>query len=939
MQLPAGQVTFLFTDIEGSTRLWEEYPDEMRLALARHDEILRREIERQDGAVFKTVGDAFYAVFTSAPRAVHAAIHAHLALKDQEWGEIGRIVVRIGVHTGLAEQRDSDYFGPTLNRVARLQGVGHGSQTLLSQSTYELMSGFLPDDVSLIDLGMHRFKDLAAPEHVWQATHPSLPQTFPPLKSLDYLPTNLPQQLTSFIGREHEMSQIKDLLTKTRILTLTGSGGTGKTRLALQASAEVLDRYSDGVWLVELAALADPSLLPQAVADALNIRETPGEPVTKSLVSWFRDKQILLVLDNCEHVLDASARLVDALVRSCPNTRVLVSSREALGISGEISFRVPSLSLPPWPPLSSYTYSPSPIPIDKAGYTAERSASAKSVGEYESVRLFIERAAAVRPDFALTSQNAGCLASVCHRLDGIPLAIELAGARVRALSVEEIDTRLDNRFRLLTGGSRTALPRQQTLRALIDWSYDLLNDAEKAQLCRLSVFVGGWTLTAAESVCVGGPIAEWDVLDLLTSLVDKSLVVHEEPNGISRYRLLETVRQYSRDRLVESGDSAEVRQRHRQCFLSLALDAEQKLTGTDQGEWYRRLELEHENLRAALDWSLLDEESTDALRFCGALQRFWWTRGHLCEGREWCARVLGSPPAQLQTLERAKALNGAGGLAWIQGDFPGARVCFEESLAIQRQLGEQAGIAGSLGNLGSVAYSQGDYSSALTRHEESLAIQREIGDKRGAAASLLNLGNVALALGNYASACTYYGDSLVISREIGDQWSISATLNNLGGAASDHGDYAAAKTYLEESLSIKREIGDRANIAASLLNLGNVALARNETASARAFYEESLSIKREIGDLGSTTDSLAAFASLACKKSDWPLAAALLGAEESLRERLGSPVTPAERDAREQEVTVVRKAMGGDAFAAAWSGGMEMTTEEAIALALKDPSA
>ena len=906
--LPSGTLTFLFTDIEGSTRLWERCPEAMRLALARHDALLRAVIERHHGYVFKTVGDAFCAAFPTAPDALNAALEAHLALLEQTWAETGPIRVRMGLHTGIAQERDNDYFGPTLNRVARLQGIGHGQQTLLSQATYELIDA-CPVGASLSDLGLHRLKDLAAPEHVWQLLHPSLPQAFPPLKSLDYLPTNLPEQLTSFIGREKEMAEIKALLDKTRLLTLAGSGGTGKTRLALQTAAEVLEQQPDGVWLVELASLSDPALVAQTVAGALAIREAPGEPITETLLSALKDKQMLLVLDNCEHLLDASARLVDALLRSCPKVSVLASSREALGIAGERAYRVPSLSAPDL----------------KQVYTPD------SVSKYESVRLFIDRAVAARSDFTVTSQNAPALASVCHRLDGIPLAIELAAARVRAMPLEQIEARLDSRFRLLTGGSRTALPRQQTLRALIDWSYDLLDDQERALLCRLSVFAGGWRLEAAETVCAGEGFEEWEVLDVLTSLVDKSLVVFEERGEKGWFRLLETVRQYARDRLVESGESDTIRGRHRDYFLALAEESEPKLTGAEQGEWFQRLEEEHENLRAALDWSLTEAESSECLRLCGALQRFWWKRGYLSEGWKWCLEALNKAGASDRTPERAKALYAAGTMAINLGDTASAQDLCVESLSIRMEIGDRPGMAGSLIGLGSVAARRGELPEARTRYEEGLQIFREIGERRGIAMALNNLGTVAADQGDKTATRGYYEEGLLLYREIGDRSGVAMALHNLGTAALEQGDYTAARAYFEEGLAIRREIGDEMGIADSLFGLGNVAFHQGDYASMRAYDAESLAIFDKIGDVAGIVYSLEAFAHLAAKENRPEQAAVLWGAAERLREEIGYPMPPADREPYDHAVAAARQALGEEPFSVAWGTGRTFNKEQAIA--------
>jgi predicted ATPase/class 3 adenylate cyclase len=678
-QPPTGTVTFLFTDIQGSTHLWESAPDAMRPALARHDHLLRQAIAQHGGYVFKTIGDAFCAAFPTAPDALAAALAAQVTLAAEPWGLPTPLRVRMGLHTGSAEERDGDYFGPPLNRVARLMAAGHGGQTLLSLAAQELTRDALPAGMSLLDLGQHRLKDLRRPETVFQLLHPSLPAEFPPLSSLDNpaLPNNLPQQVTSFIGREAQVAEVKALLTKTRLLTLTGAGGSGKSRLSLQVAADLLDGEGDGVWLVELASLSDPTLVPQAVATVLGVKEAAGKSIQQSLVEWLRPKRLLLIFDNCEHLVAACASLAADILRHCPDVRIMASSREPLSVTGEQTYRVPSLSLP----------------------DPKKAQTAESLSQYEAVRLFIERAQAVQPTFSVTDANAPAVAQVCFHLDGIPLAIELAAARIRSLSAEEINRRLDQRFRLLTGGSRDTLPRQQTLRALIDWSYDLLTEPEKALLRRLSVFAGGWTLSAAEVVCAGEPVEDFDVLDLLTALVDKSLVIYEgDAAGGGRSRLLETVRQYAGDRLQEGGDVEARQERAAAWFLALAEEAEPQLTGPEQGVWLLRLDTEHDNLRASLSWYEKSAAGGEAgIRLAGALWRLWWTYGHFSEGRQWLGKALGKTSGQEEAAgfgaltARSKALNGAGNLAEFQGDYVEARALHEESLAIKRQLGDQQG--------------------------------------------------------------------------------------------------------------------------------------------------------------------------------------------------------------------------------------------------------
>ena len=633
--------------------------------------------------------------------------------------------VRCGLHAGVVERRDNDFFGSPVNRAARIMSAAHGGQVLLSQAVVDGVGAMLPAAISLRDLGRVRLKDLSTPERVYQVVHPQLRQEFPALRSLEATPNNLPLQVTSFIGRDKELAELQRLLTRTRLLTLTGSGGCGKTRLGLQLAADTLERFPDGAWLVELAPLADPDLVPQTVASVLGLKGEPGKPIVQSLTEHLKDKRLLLMLDNCEHLLDGCATLVGTLVGLCPLVTVLASSREALGIAGEQAYRVPSLALP------------DPSRVD----------SQESVAGFEAVQLFTDRARLARPDFQVTRQNASALASICHRLDGIPLAIELAAARVRSLSVDEINRKLDQRFQLLTGGSRTALPRQQTLRSLIDWSYDLLSDREGRLLQRLSVFVGGWTLEAAEQVCADDDVADHEVLDLLTSLCDKSLVLVEQNDEGYRYRLLETVRQYARERLLTSGGGESVRARHRDCFLALAEATHAKLKGPEQAKWLRQLEAEHENLRASLEWSLADAGLNAGLRLCGALQYFWIMRGHFSEGRRWCERILANAGDE-RTPERANALNAAGLLAYRQDDFAAAHTLLEESLAIRRQVGDRKSIGVAAGNLGMVAVDEGDLAAARALHEESLAIARELGNRNGVLASLANLGIVSYELGD-----------------------------------------------------------------------------------------------------------------------------------------------------------------------------------------------
>jgi predicted ATPase/class 3 adenylate cyclase len=870
MSLPGGTVTFLFTDIEGSTQLWEQHVEAMSGALARHEALLREAIEAHGGHVFKTMGDAVCAVFADAAEALTAALEAQRALSADAWGAGVELRVRMALHTGAAEPREGDYLGPALNRVSRLRSAAHGGQTLVSRATYELVRERLPKGASLRDLGEHRLRDLSHAEHVFQLVHADLPADFPPLRSLQALSHNLPVQLTSFIGREREMGEVKGLLARTRLLTLVGVGGAGKTRLALQVAAELVEDYGDGVWLTELAALADPGLVPQTLASAIGVREQPGRAITETLLERLRAKSCLLVLDNCEHLLEACARLTEGLLRNCPEVRVLASSREGLGIAGETTYHVLSLSVP----------------------ESEREATPDTLAPCDSARLFLDRAQSHHPSFGITDRNAPAVAQICRRLDGIPLAIELAAARVRAMPVEQLAGRLSDCFRLLTGGSRTALPRQQTLKAALDWSYDLLAEQEKVLYARLSVFAGGCTLEAAEAVCSGEGIADSDVLDLLTSLVDKSMAVYTHRPGEARYTLLETMRQYARDRLAESGEAPSVRDRHRDCFLA-------QMMGDDKtAEWFARMETEHDNLRGALDWCQEPGGDREAgLRLAERLYVFW-RNAHIEEGRQRLTEALAGV-GSARTAERGWALHRVGWLASFAGAHTEAWTHFEESLAICRELGRQDMAAYALHGLGFVAWLQGDNSRARELYEEGLQLHRRLGMQGGVAQGLDLLCQLALF----------------------------------------EGDYAAARAAGEESIALRRVLGDRRSLAFSLHSLGTVATAEGNLCEARELHCESLAIRRELGDKGNVAVSLDHLAALCAAEAKALMAARLFGAAAAFLEALGVPrFAPTEEWLRQKE-DAVRQALGTEAFERAYAEGRAMTMEEAVEYALQtDPT-
>ena len=905
-------VTLLFTDIEGSTVLWEQDGARMSQALAAHDALARRVVESRHGTVVKMTGDGMHAAFDDALDALEATVDLQQALADLTATHEVALRVRCGLHAGVVERRDNDYFGSPVNRAARIMSAAHGGQVLLSQAVVEGVRDRLTRGIALRDLGSVRLKDLSSPEHVYQVMHPQLRQNFPALRSLEATPNNLPQQATSFIGRHKELADVRSLLERAHTLSLTGSGGCGKTRLSLQIAADTLERFPDGAWLVELAPLADPDLVPQTVATVLGLKEVPGKSISQTLSGHLKDKRLLLLLDNCEHLLDGCAQLVDALVRQCPDVQILASSREALGIGGEHVYRVPSMSLPNQKQPKTPAY----------------------VSEFEAVQLFAERASLVCPDFQITEGNASALASICQRLDGIPLAIELAAARLSSLTAAEVDDRLDQRFRLLTGGSRTALPRQRTLRALIDWSYSLLREPERRLLQRLTVFAGGWTLEAAEKVCADDDLDERLVCELLSALVDKSLVVVEQLNRHSRYRLLETVRQFGQEQLLEGDGVAALRTRHRDYFLESAELAFTHLAvGADQVEWLNRLESDRENLRAALEWSLTCAGSEEGLRLCGAMRPLWNMRGYYVEGRHWCARALGKAGADRRTAVRANALATAGGLALGQSDYLASEEAANESLDISRELNHRNYIANALNILGLVACDRGRFALANTLHEEGLSIKRELHDEYGVAALLNSMGNTLFAESEYASAKELYVESLALRRQIGDIWGISASLLNLGAVEFEQGNLLSARALYEECLAIARALDHRSGIADVLNSLGELAQKQEDYPSALRLYLESIFIRNELGDRGITVFTLVAMAEVLAAVGKFVNAARIWGLAERMQKEVGSYWSPSELAQYSERLAAARMAIeDGAAFDKAWLEGNTITLAQAMVL-------
>ena len=733
---------------------------------------------------------------------------------------------------------------------------------------------------------------------------------------------NLPAPLTSFIGREREVTEVGRLLATTRLLALTGTGGCGKTRLALEVARGSIPGYADGVWLVELAGLSDPRLVPRAVSGVLGVAEDAERPLVDTLSDALRSKRMLLVLDNCEHLLDACAHLAQTLLRSCPGVRVLATSREALGVGGELRWRVPSLSVPP----------------------ADTTPLADKFGQYGSVQLFVERARHREPTLDLSdTEDMRAVAEICRRLDGIPLAIELATARIPVLSVRQIAGRLHDALGLLSSGGRMAVPRQQTLRGVLDWSYALLSEPERQLFARLSVFAGGWTLEAAESVgrssTAGGQDTE-DVLELLSRLVDRSLVqVDAGHGGVIRYRLLESIRQYASEQLAERGESEALRHKHGQFFVALAEEAEPELIGPRQGEWLARLEAEHDNIRAALAWALRGGEVEAAARIAAALWRSWWVHGHLSEGREWLRRVLAA--GEISPRVRARALRGAGVLAWAQTDFEEAVPLMEQSIAVFREEDDADGIANALSNLGTFLSSRGDYEGARRRQEEGLTVSRVLGNKRGLSLSLSNLGDTAYYLGDHDGARQYWEETLPLDREIGDLHGVAITVNNLGLLARDVGDLDLAKIRIDEAVDLFRQLNARSALAQALEGLADLHARKSEYEQAASLLRESITVHHELGYPQGIAFSLDASAKLAAGQAQPERAARLFGAAEGLREASGAVLSPGEGANMQPSIDAVRAALGEEEWSAAWAEGKSMTQEQAIEYALSslEPSA
>jgi predicted ATPase/class 3 adenylate cyclase/DNA-binding CsgD family transcriptional regulator len=956
-EFPTGTVTLIFTDIEGSTHLLRQLGERYARVLEECRHLLRAAFHANRGFEVDTQGDAFFVAFARATDAVSAAVAGQRALASHPWPEGVMVRVRMGMHTGEPHLASEGYVGLDVHRAARIMSAGHGGQVLLSRTTCDLVEHVLPEGVSLLDLGAHRLKDLQQASQLFQLVIADLPTDFPQLKTLENYPNNLPLQPTPFIGRVKEVVAIQQKLLRqdVRLVTLTGPGGVGKTRLGLQAAAEASERFVDGTWFVSLAPLTDPDLVIPTIAQTLEVREAGGRSLLDQLKASLRERQVLLLLDNFEQVASAATQVAD-LLGDCPQLKVLVTSREVLHVRAEQEYPVPALALP----------DPKHLP-DLA-----------ALSQYEAVAIFIERAQAVKPDFQVTNANAPAVAEICARLDGLPLAIELAAARIKLFPPQALLTRLGRRLHLLTSSARDAPARQQTLRKTIQWSYDLLAAQEQHLFRQLSVFVGGCSLQAIEALSAALGIETLPVLDEVASLIDKNLLQQtaEEEDEL-RLTMLETIREYGLGALSTSGEMETVRQAHAAYYLMLAEEAARELKGPQQAVWLERLEQEHDNLRAALQWSLEPAQAGPgikiAFRLCEALEVFWDVRGLYSEGRAFLEQALASGEGVAASV-RARALNAAGGFADAQSDYDQAEALLQESLVLYRQLEDTRGIASSLRGLGliSIAQTKGhNIASTCLLLEESLALYREVGDKEAIAWVLMHLADAVSIQGDYRRGRTLFEESLELFREQGHQRGIAFCLRQSAlWLFFARGDQAIVQARLEESLAISRELGNKDGIAFCSYLKGWVAFRQGDTATAHASIEQSLALWQEMGNRWFATWSIASLGRVKAHQGDFAAArvlheeslaearaldgywlcafcleglagivaaqgehawaAHLWGAAESLRERCGVPLSPLERADYEPAVAAARTQLGAKAFDAAWTEGRSMTLDQVL---------
>jgi len=955
--LPTGTVTLLFTDIEGSTRLLQQLGESYSSVLEESRSLLRAAFLEYGGHEVDTQGDAFFIAFARASDAALAAVAAQRGLASHPWPDGTTVRVRMGLHTGEPLRSAEGYVGLDVHHAARIMSAGHGGQVLLSHTTRDLVEQTLPVGVSVRDLGAHRLKDLQQPNQLFQLVIPDLPADFPPLKTLDNSPNNLPLQPTPFLGREKEIHALQELLLResSRLVTLTGPGGVGKTRLGLQVAAELAEHFPDGTWFVSLAPISDPDLVIPTISQVLGLSEARDQTPLEHLKNALQEKKMLLLLDNFEQVVSSATSVADLLAR-CPHLKVLVTSREELHVRAEREYPVPALLLPDMKHLPDLL----------------------ALSQYEAVALFIERAQAVNPAFQVTNTNAPAVAEICVRLDGLPLAIELAAARIRLFSPQALLTRLGQRLPLLVSSARDVPARQKTLRQTIQWSYDLLTSHEQRLFRRLAVFVGGCAFQAVEAVAQDVAEEQTSVLDTVTSLLDKNLLRQtEQEDGEPWFMLLETIREFGLEVLAKRGELEAVRHAHAEYYLQLAEVAEPALIGPLQATWYERLERELDNLRAALSYLLERGERSEniemALRLGASLREFWEVRLHAREGWTFLERALKRSEG-IAVSVRAKALMAAGLLAWYLINYDRAEELCQQSLVLFRESGDVAGVGEALFFLGMISWGKGELATARVRFEESLKISTEAGDTNIMAWSLWLLSTVDMLQGDYTQGYSHAEESLLLFRERGHKRGIALALQQLAWGYLDEGDAAKAHPLFEESYAFFKEIGEQAYERLVLWGLGwvafrqgNTALARSlleqgsanvqgeqepgdldnqdwvlshlawvvafegDYARARALYEQCLAIvKQGVGWKPWTPYYLEGLAAVVAVQGELLWAARLWGTAEALRDGMGTPIPPVYRAAYERSVAAARSQLGEQVFATAWAEGRSMTLDQVL---------
>jgi predicted ATPase/class 3 adenylate cyclase len=922
--MASNPITFLFTDLENSTLLWEKYPQDMQQVSARHDALMRGIIDEHKGRVVKTTGDGFHAVFPSPSDGLTAALSAQQRLAAEPWPPaMGSLKVRMGLHTGQSQERDGDYYGVEVNLAARIMGLGHGGQILLSEVTKKLVERSLPPDSTLIDLGEHRLRGIAPIERIFQLRHPDLADEFPPLNSLAVFKHNLPRQASSFIGRKQELMEIVRLIHDTPILTLLGPGGTGKTRLMLQAAEEVIGDYPDGVWLVELAPLTDPELISERVAGALKVQEQPGRSPLDTLVEYLRRKDLLLLLDNVEHLVSESAEFVEHLLKNCPKLKIIVTGREALFIAGETTLQIPSLSLP----------------------AIKGELSPEHLHASEGVQLFLERAQAVRPDFTINPENAAWIAEIVLRLDGIPLALELAAARLRMLTVEQIAVRLNDRFRLLTGGRRTALPRQQTLQALIDWSWNLLEEHERVLLRRLSVFAGGWTIEAAQEVAGIDPLDEFEVFDILEQLINKSLVTVLHPQqGQARYGMLETIRQYAQIKLFEAGEGEALRDRHADYFVALADLYNQDGLGPEFYNWLNRFVLEGDNLRAVLEWMAEDRPEL-TLHFIGILLQFEASWVHYREARSWLetaierARTLfDENPTLVEMADFIRATRSLGWLLVTHGYMVDGHSYLDESIHLSRKYEDFHSLAYAL-SMKAQAMGSNVTLEIIEQLEEVIERCRRKGYETELILALFSVGQAYLIKGD-ADKGHKIIDEVIELLEKNDLlyirawvYSIQATEARLTNKISE------AERYYKRLIAIEanEKVGNQRLGTTARSELAHLYRQEGRLDEALSIYCQTILSWQEQGHQAAVAHQLECFAYIAIPRGRLAYASQLLGAAQTARERINSPSTDQlEIAEKEQALRDLELKIGKHELERLTNRGRQMNLDAAVVFALEE---